>query len=72
MTPISQPGMNPQPRLNIYGYNCIGKHIGMVLFVCGPAFLGAGTLQWDWAWIFTAVTLLGWIVLTLVLVYANP
>ncbi len=61
-----------QPRLNKYGYNCIGKHIGMALCIGVPLFLGAGTLRWDWAWIFTAVTLVGWIVLSLVLARVNP
>lgn len=56
-----------RPRLDKYGYNCIGKHIGMVIFVCGPLFVGAGTLNWDWAWVFTFVTLAGWTILSLVL-----
>lgn len=60
------------PRLNVYGYNSIGKHLGMVLVVCGPLFIGAGTLQWDWAWVFSALTLMGWVILSLVLTIANP
>ena len=61
-----------RPRLDKYGYNCIGKHIGMVIFVCGPLFVGAGTLNWDWAWAFTFVTLAGWTILSLVLARVNP
>lgn len=61
-----------QPRLNIYGYNCIGKHIGMAFSIGIPLFLGAGTLQWGWAWLFTVITLIGWVVLSLVLVRLNP
>ena len=68
----SQTNTVPRSRLNIYGYNCIGKHIGMVLVVGAPLFIGAGTLRWGWAWIFTLVTLIGWIVLSLILVRANP
>lgn len=60
------------PRLNKYGYNCIGKHIGMVFAACAPLFIGAGTLRWDWAWIFTAVTLIGWVTLSLILARFNP
>ena len=73
MLPItSQADTAPRPRLNINGYNCIGKHIGMVLVVGAPLFIGAGTLRWDWGWIFTLVTLTGWVVLSLILVHANP
>lgn len=68
----SQFSVGTQPRLNKFGYNCIGKHIGMVLVVCAPLFVGAGTLQWDWAWIFSGVTLIGWAVLSLVLARVNP
>jgi protein-S-isoprenylcysteine O-methyltransferase Ste14 len=61
-----------RPRLDKYGYNCIGKHIGMVLFVCAPLFIGAGSLNWVWAWVFTFVTLMGWIILSFVLARVNP
>lgn len=67
-----RPAAAEQPRLNIYGYNSIGKHLGMSLVACMPLFVGAGTLQWDWAWIFTALTVIGWVILSLVLVIANP
>lgn len=69
---VSKSQASPRPRLNKYGYNCIGKHIGMVFFVCAPLFVAAGTLQWDWAWVYSAVTLLGWIALSLVLARVNP
>jgi protein-S-isoprenylcysteine O-methyltransferase Ste14 len=61
-----------RPRLDKYGYNCIGKHIGMVLFVCAPLFIGAGSLNWGWAWVFTLGTLVGWVVLSFVLARVNP
>lgn len=69
---VSQSHSTPRPRLNKYGYNCIGKHLGMVLFIGGALFLGAGTFRWDWAWFFTAVTFLGWLVLSLILARVNP
>ena len=58
---VSQLTTTSRPRLNKYGYNCVGKHIGMVFGVCAPFFIGAGTLGWDWAWIFTVATLIGWV-----------
>ncbi len=61
-----------RPRLDIYGYNCIGRHIGMVFFICAPLFIGAGTYSWDWAWLYSAITLIGWVVLSVILVRENP
>lgn len=69
---ISQHNTILRPRLNKYGYNSIGKHIGMVLVTGGSLFIGAGTLRWDWAWIFSGVTLIGWVTLSLILVRFNP
>ncbi len=68
----SSPITSTRPRLDKYGYNCIGRHIGLVVGVCAPLFIGAGTLNWDWAWIYTIVTLVGWIVLSLILARVNP
>lgn len=69
---LSRNPASPRPSLNRYGYNCIGKHIGMVVCAAVPLFLGAGTLNWNWAWAFTAVTFVGWLALSLILAYANP
>jgi protein-S-isoprenylcysteine O-methyltransferase Ste14 len=69
---VSQPAATARPRLNKYGYNCIGKHIGIVIFVCAPLFIGAGTPRWDWAWLFTAATFIGWVALSLILARTNP
>lgn len=63
---------NVPTRLNKYGYNCIARHIGLVVVLCAPLFIGAGTLNWAWAWLYTIVTFLGWVALSLVLVKANP
>jgi protein-S-isoprenylcysteine O-methyltransferase Ste14 len=69
---VSQSNATARPRLNKYGYNCIGKHLGMVFCVCAPFFIGAGTLRWDWAWVFTATTFIGWVGLSLILARVNP
>jgi hypothetical protein len=69
---ISRTPINSQPRLNKYGYNCIARHVSLVFFVCAPLFIGAGTLRWDWACIFTVVTLVGWITMSLILARINP
>ncbi len=61
-----------RPRLDKYGYNGIARQVSMVIVVCGPLFIGAGTFNWDWAWIYTSITLVGWIALNLVLVRVNP
>lgn len=61
-----------RPKLDKYGYNCIGKHIGMVVIGCAPLFIAAGTTQWDRAWLYTAIMGLGWAVLTIVLIVINP
>jgi protein-S-isoprenylcysteine O-methyltransferase Ste14 len=66
--------LSPQeaPRLDKYGYNCIAKHIGLAVFISAPLFLGAGTLDWGWAWLYAVVTLIGWIALSVVLARVNP
>jgi protein-S-isoprenylcysteine O-methyltransferase Ste14 len=69
---VSQSKTASRIPLNKYGYNCIGKHIGMALVVCIPLFIGAGTLDWVWAWGFSAATLVGWLALSLVLARFNP
>lgn len=69
---VSQSAAESRPRLNKYGYNCIGKHFGMAFSIGFPLFAGAGTLNWDWAWIITLTTLIGWTLLSIVLVIANP
>jgi protein-S-isoprenylcysteine O-methyltransferase Ste14 len=44
----------------------------MAIFICAPLFLGAGTLDWAWGWIYSITTLLGWIGLSIVLARENP
>jgi len=69
---MSTPVTPTRVRLDKYGYNCIAKHIGMVIMVCAPLFLGAGTWDWSWGWLYSIVTLLGWIGLSAVLARYNP
>ncbi len=68
----SRTSEHTRPRLDKYGYNCIARHVGLVIFVCAPLFVGAGTLSWDWAWVYSLVTLIGWLALSLVLARCNP
>ena len=63
---------NVPTGLNRYGYNCIARHFGLVIVLCTPLFIGAGTVNWDWAWMYSIVTFLGWLALSLVLIRANP
>lgn len=67
----SAPAAAP-PHLDKYGYNCIGKHVGMALVVGAFLFGGAGTLAWDWGWLFTGITFIGWMLLSLILARVNP
>ncbi|NWF69903.1 MAG: isoprenylcysteine carboxylmethyltransferase family protein [Chloroflexi bacterium] len=60
------------PKLDKYGYNTIARHIGLALFWGVILFLGAGTTDWAWGWVFTLNTLVCWIVLSLVLARRNP
>jgi protein-S-isoprenylcysteine O-methyltransferase Ste14 len=62
----------PKTRLDKYGYNCIARHISLAVFVCVPLFIGAGRVDWQWGWIYSVTTLLGWSGLSLVLARENP
>ncbi len=73
MSQIMSTPITPAPtRLDKYGYNCIAKHIGMVIMTCAPLFTGAGTWDWTWGWAYSIVTLIGWIGLSAVLARYNP
>ncbi|MBN2471324.1 MAG: isoprenylcysteine carboxylmethyltransferase family protein, partial [Anaerolineae bacterium] len=65
-------GQNQAVRVNIYGINTIGKHIGQAVMTGGLLFLGAGTWDWPWGWVFAAVTLACWIGLSAALAIGNP
>jgi len=69
---ISQPNTVLPPRLHKYGYNCIARHISLAVVVSAPLFIAAGTWRWDWAWIYAALTLIGWVASSLILAVVNP
>lgn len=58
--------------LDRYGYNAIARHVALVFFTCAPLFIAAGTLDWFWAWVYSIITLLGWLGLSVVLARQNP
>jgi protein-S-isoprenylcysteine O-methyltransferase Ste14 len=72
MQPSTTPVSSGKVHLDKYGYNCIARHVGMVVMTCAPLFLVAGTFAWDWAWIYSIAMLVGWIVLSIVLAVENP
>ncbi len=63
---------SPKPKVNIYGVNTIGKHIGQALFTAALLFLGAGSLNWGGGWAFASVYTACWIGLSLALAFGNP
>ncbi len=63
---------SPPPKVNIYGVNAIGKHIGQAVFTAVLLFLGAGSLDWGWGWVFAAVYTACWIGLSIALALGNP
>lgn len=69
----STPPISPQnDPLDKYGYNAIARHISTAVMACAPLFIAAGTLTWDWAWIYSIATLIGWTGLSAVLAVNNP
>jgi protein-S-isoprenylcysteine O-methyltransferase Ste14 len=62
----------PNPTLNRYGYNSIARHLFTAVIVSVILFLGAGTTDWTWGWIFSVVHFLCWLGLSLVLARWNP
>ncbi len=63
---------SPTPKINIYGVNTIGKHIGQAIFTVALLFLGAGSLDWGWGWVFAVVYTACWIGLSIALAFGNP
>jgi protein-S-isoprenylcysteine O-methyltransferase Ste14 len=72
MQPSTTPVSSGKVQLDKYGYNCIARHVAMVVMTCAPLFLAAGTFAWDWAWIYSIAMLVGWLVLSIVLAVENP
>jgi protein-S-isoprenylcysteine O-methyltransferase Ste14 len=65
-------GRAPAPRVNIYGINAIGKHIGQAVITAVMLFLGAGSLDWGWGWLLAIVYTACWLGLSLALAIGNP
>jgi protein-S-isoprenylcysteine O-methyltransferase Ste14 len=63
---------SPPPKVNIYGINTIGKHIGQAVITAALLFLGAGSLRWGWGWVFAVVYTACWIGLSIALAFGNP
>jgi protein-S-isoprenylcysteine O-methyltransferase Ste14 len=63
---------SPRPKVNIYGVNAIGKHVGQALFTAALLFLGAGSTRWGWGWAFAVVYTACWIGLSVALALGNP
>ncbi|MBZ0295512.1 MAG: isoprenylcysteine carboxylmethyltransferase family protein [Anaerolineae bacterium] len=62
----------PTPKINIYGVNAIGKHIGQAVFTAALLFVGAGSLDWSWGWVLAIVYTACWIGLSIALAIGNP
>lgn len=62
----------PRPKINLYGLNAVGKHIGQAVFTAALLFLGAGSLNWGWGWVFAVVYIACWTGLSIALVLGNP
>lgn len=62
----------PKVPLNKYGYNTMARNIFMAVITCVSLFLAAGTWAWSWAWAYSAVSALGWAVLSVVVARENP
>jgi protein-S-isoprenylcysteine O-methyltransferase Ste14 len=58
--------------LNKYGYNAIARLLFQSIFTSAALFVSAGTLSWTWAWVYSVVSLIGWLVLSLILAVQNP
>jgi protein-S-isoprenylcysteine O-methyltransferase Ste14 len=58
--------------LNKYGYNGIARQMFLPVMICAPLFIGAGTFDWPWAWVYAIACLLGWLVNSAILAIVNP
>jgi protein-S-isoprenylcysteine O-methyltransferase Ste14 len=72
MAQPTPPNESVKPKINIYGINTIGKHIGQALFTALLLFLGANSFNWDWGWALALVYTACWIGLSIALALGNP
>jgi protein-S-isoprenylcysteine O-methyltransferase Ste14 len=59
-------------QLTIWGYNTIAKQLMGPVILGALMFWAAGTTDWFWGWVFNVVHVLAWLMMTVVLVFANP
>lgn len=69
MTTQSQPS---ETKLNKWGYNTIARQLIAPVILGAIIFWAAGTTDWFWGWVFNVVHLLAWLMMTVVLIRANP
>jgi protein-S-isoprenylcysteine O-methyltransferase Ste14 len=67
-------GTTPPPKngLTKYGIDGLIRHQMTPLVMAVPLFIGAGTLNWYWGWVFSVIYFLAWIGLNAALVRWNP
>ncbi len=70
MSQISTPQI--ESKINRYSLNAVARHQVGAIFVAGLVFLGAGTLNWTWGWVFGVVYFLCWLVVSAALWRYNP
>lgn len=58
--------------LTRYGYNGIARQLFLPVMTGAPLFIGAGTFDWPWAWVYVIACLFGWLVNSVILAVANP
>jgi protein-S-isoprenylcysteine O-methyltransferase Ste14 len=59
-------------KLNRYGYNAIARQVFTAILSSIILFLAAGTTEWAWGWVFSAVYLICWLGLSVAVAFANP
>lgn len=72
MTGMSQSSTQRAGSLDKYGINAIARQITMALITAALLFIGAGTLDWGWGWVFSFVYFVGWAGLSAAVARLNP
>jgi protein-S-isoprenylcysteine O-methyltransferase Ste14 len=72
MTDTTKSSAQATPQLDRYGINAVARHLSMAIITGALIFIGAGTLDWYWGWVFSIVYFLGWAGLSAALVQWNP
>ena len=72
MTRVSNPSTTRANRLDKYGINGIARQLSMAIIIAVLLFLGAGTLDWRWGWVYSVVYFAGWAGLSFAVARWNP